>query len=141
SLTADIIVGFPGETEEDFQDTLNLVKTVRYDSAFTFIYSSRTGTPAAKMSGQVPLQVKKDRLQRLMNLQNEISSDINSLLKGQVIEVLVEGFSKTDKSMLNGRTETNKTVLFAGTENLIGKIVKVKITVPQTWVLKGELVI
>ncbi|MDD4047289.1 MAG: tRNA (N6-isopentenyl adenosine(37)-C2)-methylthiotransferase MiaB [Clostridia bacterium] len=141
SLTTDIIVGFPGETDEDFQDTLNLVKTVRYDSAFTFIYSSRTGTPAAKMSGQVPLQVKKERLQLLMNLQNEISLDINSSLNGQVVEVLVEGVSKTDESMLNGRTETNKTVLFAGTENLIGKIVKVKITVPQTWVLKGELVI
>jgi tRNA-2-methylthio-N6-dimethylallyladenosine synthase len=140
SITTDIIVGFPGETEEDFQDTLNLVQELHFDSAFTFIYSPRSGTPAAKMSAQIPLTVKKRRLQKLMQLQNKISLEINQNLKGQAVEVLVEGFSKKDCSILEGRTKTNKTVLFTGSEELIGKFVGVKITVPQTWVLKGEII-
>lgn len=139
SITTDIIVGFPGETEEDFRDTLNLMEEVRFDSAYTFIYSARSGTPAAKMTEQIPLAVKKARLQSLMDLQNEISLEINNTLNGQVFEVLVEGFSKKDKSMLEGRTGTNKIVLFAGSEELIGKFVNVKITTPQTWILKGEI--
>lgn len=140
SITTDIIVGFPGETEEDFQDTLNLVEELRFDSAFTFIYSPRSGTPAAKMTAQVPLAVKKMRLQKLMQLQNKISLAINKQLKGQVVEVLVEGSSKKDYSILEGRTKTNKTVLFAGSQELIGKFVEVKITTPQTWVLKGKII-
>ncbi|MDD4145612.1 MAG: tRNA (N6-isopentenyl adenosine(37)-C2)-methylthiotransferase MiaB [Clostridia bacterium] len=140
SITTDIIVGFPGETEADFQDTLNLVEELHFDAAFTFIYSLRSGTPAAKMIGQIPLAVKKERLQKLMQLQNNISLAINKQLKGQVVEVLVEGPSKKDCSILEGRTETNKSVLFVGYQELIGKFVKVKITVPQTWVLKGEII-
>jgi tRNA-2-methylthio-N6-dimethylallyladenosine synthase len=139
SITTDIIVGFPGETEEDFQDTLSLVEEVRFDSAYTFIYSPRSGTPAAKMPEQISSLVKKIRLQSLMKLQNTISWEINRTFKGQVLEVLVEGFSKKDKSMLEGRTGTNKLVLFAGSEELIGKCVDVKITTPQTWILKGEV--
>lgn len=139
SITTDIIVGFPGETEKDFQDTLNLMEEVRFDSAFTFLYSPRSGTPAAQMSEQIPLAKKKERLQKLMNLQNKISLEINQTLKGQVWEVLVEGLSKKDRTMLEGRTRTNKIVLFAGGEELIGKFAEVKITTAQTWVLKGEL--
>ncbi|MGI6145168.1 MAG: tRNA (N6-isopentenyl adenosine(37)-C2)-methylthiotransferase MiaB [Peptococcia bacterium] len=139
SITTDIIVGFPGETDEDFQDTIELVKELRFDSAFTFIYSARTGTPAAKMKDQIPLAVKKSRLQQLMQVQNEISLAINSQLEGQVVEVLVDGCSKKDQAILEGRTATNKTVLFAGSKELIGKFVDVEITDPQTWVLKGKL--
>ncbi|MBZ4653682.1 MAG: tRNA ((37)-C2)-methylthiotransferase MiaB [Peptococcaceae bacterium] len=140
SITTDIIVGFPGESEEDFEDTLKLVEEVRFDSAFTFIYSPRTGTPAAKMPEQIAESVKKSRLQRLMKLQNRISLEINQQLKGKVMEVLVEGESKTSPEMLTGRTDTNKTVIFPGPLSLTGKLVPVKITVPQTWILKGELV-
>ncbi|NLO75716.1 MAG: tRNA (N6-isopentenyl adenosine(37)-C2)-methylthiotransferase MiaB [Clostridia bacterium] len=139
SITTDIIVGFPGETDEDFQDTIELVKELRFDSAFTFIYSARTGTLAAKMKDQIPLAVKKSRLQQLMQVQNEISLAINSQLEGQVVEVLVDGCSKKDQAILEGRTATNKTVLFAGSKELIGKFVDVEITDPQTWVLKGKL--
>lgn len=139
SLTTDIIVGFPGETEEDFSQTLDLVQRVRYDSAFTFKYSPRTGTPAATMDNQVPEPVKKERLQRLMDVQNKISLDINKSLQGKVLPVLVEGSSKGEANMLTGRTETNKVVLFPGSPELTGKIVNVEITTPQTWILKGEI--
>ncbi len=140
SITTDIIVGFPGESEEDFQDTLSLVEEVCFDSAFTFIYSPRTGTPAAQMPEQIAESVKKSRLQRLMNVQNRISLEINQKLKGKVVEVLVEGESKTSPDMLTGKTDTNKTVIFPGPLSLTGKLVEVRITVPQTWILKGELV-
>jgi tRNA-2-methylthio-N6-dimethylallyladenosine synthase len=139
SITTDIIVGFPGETEEDFLATMELVEVVRFDSAFTFIYSPRSGTPAALMNGQVDLQIKKERLKRLMKLQNRISLEINQKLTGKTVEVLVEGHSKTSHEMLTGRTETNKQVLFKGPPDLRGQFVKVRITSPQTWVLKGEL--
>ncbi len=139
SITTDIIVGFPGETEEDFQDTLNLVEKVRFDSAFTFLYSPRSGTPAARLKEQIPLNIKKERLQRLMDLQNEISLAINQKLEGQVVELLVEGASKKDPQMLEGRTDTNKIVLFPGSIELLGKFREVKITATQTWILKGEL--
>lgn len=139
SITTDIIVGFPGETEKDFEDTLDLVKELRFDSAFTFIYSARSGTPAAKMGNQISLAEKKQRLQKLMQVQNEISLELNTHLKGQVVQVLVDGSSKKDSSILEGRTTTNKSVLFAGPPELIGQFAKVEITLPQTWVLKGKL--
>ncbi|MBO8170923.1 MAG: tRNA (N6-isopentenyl adenosine(37)-C2)-methylthiotransferase MiaB [Bacillaceae bacterium] len=141
SLTTDIIVGFPGETEEQFQETLSLVEEVQYDSAFTFIYSPRHGTPAAKMEDNVSEEEKKDRLQRLMDLQNEISRKKNEALKGQVVEVLVEGESKNNPDVLSGRTRTNKLVNFKGPKSCIGQFVDVKITEPQTWTLKGEAVV
>jgi tRNA-2-methylthio-N6-dimethylallyladenosine synthase len=140
SLTTDIIVGFPGETEEQFQDTLDMVKEVEYDAAFTFIYSPREGTPAAEMEDNVPESVKKERLQRLMELQNEISLHKNLELKGQVVEVLVEGESKNNPEVLSGRTRSNKLVNFIGNHDMIGTLVDVKITHPQTWTLKGEAV-
>lgn len=139
SITTDLIVGFPGETEEDFMFTMDLVEKVRFDSSFTFIYSPRSGTPAALMDTQIELKIKKDRLKRLMDLQNKISLSINESLKGHTVEVLVEGYSKTSKTMLTGRTDTNKTVLFSGLNELTGSFVKVRITNPQTWILKGEL--
>ncbi len=137
-LTTDIIVGFPGETEEQFADTLSLVKEVEFDSAFTFIYSPRPGTPAAKYKDDVPMEEKKQRLERLNELQGEISRRKNEQLRGQVVEVLVEGESKTDADVLSGRTRTNKLVHFKGPKALIGQLISVKITQPQTWTLKGE---
>jgi tRNA-2-methylthio-N6-dimethylallyladenosine synthase len=139
-LSTDIIVGFPGETEEQFEDTMSLVREVRYDSAFTFIYSPREGTPAAAMEDNVPDEVKRDRLKRLNDLMAEISREKNEQLRGQIVELLVEGESKTNPDMLSGRTRTNKLVHFKGPKELAGQFVHVKITEPQTWVLKGELV-
>lgn len=139
SLTTDIIVGFPGETQEDFQDTLDLLKKTRFDMAFTFIYSPRNGTPASKMPDQLSASVKKTRLHQLMALQNQISLEINQALQGQVLTVLVEGVSKTSEHTLTGRTDSNKTVLFRGPRELTGQFAEVKITDPQTWVLKGKL--
>ena len=140
SITTDIIVGFPGETEEDFEDTLDVVERIRFDSAFTFMYSKRKGTPAAKMENQVPDEVKKERLQRLMDLQNRISKEKNMKLKDKIIEVLIEGYD-SKKNLLVGRTRTDKLVYFEGEpKRLSGKLVKVKITTPKTWTLEGVLV-
>lgn len=139
AISTDIIVGFPGETEEDFLETIDLVQKVKFDSAFTFVYSKRTGTPAARMEDPVSLEEKKERLQRLNDALSDISRDINDKLQDTVVEVLVEGPSKTNEAMLSGRTTTNKTVIFAGEPSLIGQIVSVKITEAQTWILKGAL--
>ncbi|HHV61104.1 MAG TPA: tRNA (N6-isopentenyl adenosine(37)-C2)-methylthiotransferase MiaB [Firmicutes bacterium] len=140
SITTDLIVGFPGETEEDFQATLDMIRKVEFDSAFTFIYSPRRGTAAARMPDQVPEDEKRDRIYRLIEVQNEISLRKNEALKGRVVEVLVEGESETNPALLQGRTRTNKLVLFAGDRDaLYGKLVDVRVTEPQTWVLKGEL--
>ena len=132
-------MGFPGETEADFLETIDLVKQVQFDSAFTFIYSRRTGTPAAIMEDPISLEEKKERLQRLNDVLGEIGRHINDGLEDKVVEVLVEGPSKTNTEMLSGRTSTNKTVIFAGDSSLIGRIVKVTITEAQTWILKGAL--
>lgn len=137
-LTTDIIVGFPGETEEQFQDTISLVEEVRYDAAYTFIYSPRHGTPAAGMEDTVSEEEKKLRLKRLMEVVNRIGREKNEELRGQVVEVLVEGESKTNPEVLSGRTRSNKLVNFVGPKDCIGKLVHVKITEPQTWTLKGE---
>ena len=139
AITTDIIVGFPGETEADFLETVDLVRQVKFDSAFTFIYSKRTGTPAARMEDPVSLEEKKERLQRLNDALSHISRGINDKLQDTVVEVLVEGPSKTNDAMLSGRTTTNKTVIFAGDPSLVGKFVNVTITEAQTWVLKGTL--
>ncbi|MGI6148506.1 MAG: tRNA (N6-isopentenyl adenosine(37)-C2)-methylthiotransferase MiaB [Limnochordia bacterium] len=137
SLTTDLIVGFPGETDEDFADTLGLVEAVRFDSAFTFIYSPRKGTPAAKMADQVPEEVKKERIYRLIDLQNQISAEHMQKLQGQELEVLVEDISS---SGLVGRTRSNRQVHFAGESSLIGQLAKVRIVEASTFSLKGELV-
>ncbi len=140
SLTTDLIVGFPGETEEDFEETLRVVREVRYDGAFTFIYSPRKGTPAAGMQDQVPEEVKRERIYRLIELQQGISREKNEEYNGQTVEVLVEGESKTDPEMLTGRTRTNKLVHFAGDPALTGELVRVKIANVHTWSLFGDLV-
>ncbi|WP_408625495.1 tRNA (N6-isopentenyl adenosine(37)-C2)-methylthiotransferase MiaB [Crassaminicella thermophila] len=139
-ITTDIIVGFPGETEEDFKETLDVIQKVQYDSAFTFLYSIREGTPAATYVDQVPENVKHERFNRLLDILNPIIAKKNSLLKGKVVEVLVEGPSKTNKDRLMGRTRTNKLVNFIGPKECIGKLVKVKITEPKTFSLNGEFI-
>ncbi|MDP9728928.1 tRNA (N6-isopentenyl adenosine(37)-C2)-methylthiotransferase MiaB [Alicyclobacillus tolerans] len=140
SLTTDIIVGFPGETEEEFQDTLKLVEEVRFDNAFTFIYSARENTPAATFEDTVTLAEKKARLKRLNDMQYSISREKQEQYVGQELDVLVEGPSKTNPDVLAGRTRKNQLVLFAGTSALVGQHVKVRVTEPQTWLLKGEIV-
>lgn len=139
-LTTDVIVGYPGETEENFNDTLELVREVEFDSAFTFVFSPREGTPAAAMEDLTPETVKKERLYRLIDLQNEISRKRNALLQGQVVEVLVESESRNNPELLFGRTRSNKTVNFPGDKKLIGQLINVKITETRTWSLNGEIV-
>ena len=140
ALTTDLIVGFPGETDDDFRQMLDFLKEIRYDSAYTFIYSKRSGTPAATMENQVDDQLKHERLNHLMAVQNQISAEINEALKGTVQEIMVEGPSKNDDAIWNGRTRTNKLVLFPHNGEEPGDFIHVKITQPQTWVLKGERV-
>ncbi|MDS1030759.1 tRNA (N6-isopentenyl adenosine(37)-C2)-methylthiotransferase MiaB [Bacillota bacterium LX-D] len=139
-ITTDIIVGFPGETEEDFNETLDVIRKARFDQAYTFIYSPRKGTPAADLPNQISSEVKKERFQRLLDLQNEISWEINQQMLGKIENVLVEGTSKTDSSKLSGRTRGNKIVIMEGREDFIGKIVDVEITEAQTWSLLGKIV-
>lgn len=140
SITTDIIVGFPGETEEDFEETLDVVRTVRFDNAFTFLYSPRKGTPAAKMEEQVPRAVKKARFDRLVSLQNKISRELNEEYVGKVVEVLSEGESKKDPERQMGRTRTHKIVVFPSKQDLEGRLVRVKIQRAQTFTLFGEMV-
>ncbi|MCP1305801.1 tRNA (N6-isopentenyl adenosine(37)-C2)-methylthiotransferase MiaB [Paenibacillus tyrfis] len=139
-LTTDIIVGFPGETDEQFEETISLVQEVGYDSAYTFIYSPREGTPAAGMEDNVPYEVKRDRLIRLNDVLNVYAKQSNERLKGQTLEVLVEGESKNNAAVLAGRTRTNKLVHFEGPKELVGRFVQVKITETPTFYIKGELV-
>ena len=138
-ISTDIIVGFPGETEEDFADTVDLVKRVQFDSAFIFMYSKRTGTPAAEMTEQVPDEVKHRRFDYLVELQDSISKTKNQQLIGKVFEILVESPSKKDENRLTGRTRTNKLVHFEGDLSLIGKLVNVKIKEAKAWTLYGEI--
>lgn len=139
ALTTDIIVGFPGETEEQFQETVDLVETVGFDNAFSFIYSKRPGTAAAKFEDQIPPEVQKERLQRLNASLSKWSLYHNKKYEGQTVKVLVEGISENNDNMLSGRTDTAKTVIFQGDASLVGKFVNVEITTAQTWVLKGKL--
>jgi len=140
SFTTDIIVGFPNETDEQFEETLSLYREVEYDSAYTFIYSPREGTPAAKMQDNIPMEVKKERLQRLNALVNEISAKKNLAYQDQIVDVLVEGESKNNPDILAGYTSKNKLVNFKGPKSAIGKIVKVKINQAKTWTLDGEMI-
>lgn len=139
ALTTDIIVGFPGETDEDFMDTIDVIKRVEFDTMYTFLYSKRKGTPAAEREDQVPENVKKERFELLVNVQNQISKRINDKLVGETIEVLVEGISKTNPSIYTGRTRTNKIVNFKGREDLVGELVKVNIDKAFTWSLEGTV--
>jgi tRNA-2-methylthio-N6-dimethylallyladenosine synthase len=139
-LTTDMIVGFPGETEEEFQDTLCLTEEMRYDQQFMFMYSPRRGTVAADtMVNDVPLAAKKDRLHRLITLQETITREVNAAEAGRLHEVLVEGPARKGNGMM-GRTRTDKTVVFPGSESLVGQILNVRITTGLAHTLLGEVV-
>ena len=140
TLTTDIIVGFPNETDEQFEETLSLYKEVGFDMAFTYIYSPRDGTPAAKMEDNISMEVKKQRLQQLNTLVNDLSADALRPYKGKIVEVLVEGESKRNPDVLAGYTEKNKLVNFRAPQSVIGKIVKVKIIEAKSWSLDGEFI-
>jgi tRNA-2-methylthio-N6-dimethylallyladenosine synthase len=140
SLTTDIIVGYPNETDEQFEETLSLYREVGYETAYTFIYSPREGTPAAGMEDNVPMEVKKERLQRLNSLVNEFSANAMKKYQDQIVDVLVEGESKNNPEVLAGYTSKSKLVNFKGPKSAIGKIVKVKITDTKTWSLNGDMV-
>ncbi|MDO4482481.1 MAG: tRNA (N6-isopentenyl adenosine(37)-C2)-methylthiotransferase MiaB [Bacillota bacterium] len=140
AVTTDIIVGFPGETEEDFQETLSLLEEVKYDSAFTFLYSVRKGTPAEKFENQIPEEIKHERFNRMREILDGGMADNNKKYEGRTVKVLVEGSSKTNIKTLTGRTESMKIVNFAGSRDLIGKIVDVKIIEGKTYSLVGEVI-
>ena len=139
SLTTDIIVGFPGETEADFLETLDVVEQVRYDSAFTFIYSKRTGTPAATMEGQISEEVVKDRFDRLLKKVQAISAEVVSVHTGTTQEVLVESIDTHDSTLVTGRLSNNILVHFPGTSELIGSIVSVTLTECKGFYYMGEV--
>ncbi len=139
SLTTDIIVGFPGETEEDFQETLDVVEKVRYDSAYTFIYSKRNGTPAASMEDQVPEDVIKDRFDRLLEKVQTIASQVCARHEGQVMDVLVEQINHQDKHLVTGRLSNNTVVHFPGDASMIGKLVPVLLKECKGFYYIGEL--
>lgn len=140
AVTTDIIVGFPGETEEQFQKTLDMVEYCKFDNAFTFIYSQRIGTPAARMQDDVLPEVKKERFNRLVEKVNTYALARNKEYLGKTIKVLVEGKSKKNENILSGYSDTWKIVNFKGNKNLIGKIVDVRITNVKTFTLEGEAV-
>lgn len=137
-FSTDIIVGFPGETDEDFEDTLDVVRKLKYEQIFMFIYSRRVGTPADKMENQVDENIAHVRFDKLKKLYEELVQERNKEYIGTVQNVLVEGKSKTNENMLTGRSEFNKVVVFEGKNELIGKMVKIKIISEHMWYLKGE---
>ncbi len=140
TITSDIIVGFPRETEEDFECTLNALKRARFDMIFSFIYSPRKGTPAAEMEGQIPESTKKERFERLLCTQNEISLESNKPLVGRVMRVLCDGRSKNNESVFSGRTEGGKIVFFDGEDLLTGKYVNIEIERADTFALYGKII-
>jgi len=140
SITSDIIVGFPGETEEDFEATMEMLRRVHYDMIFSFIYSPRTGTPAATMPNPVPHEVSTERFERMLKLQNGISDERLSRFVGRKMRVLVEGVSKTDSGMLTGRADPVRPIHFAGDSALIGNFVDVDITGTSAFSIEAKLI-
>ena len=139
-FSTDIIVGFPGETEEDFEDTLDVVQKVNFEQVFMFIYSRRVGTVADKMENQIPEEIKHKRFDRLKELVENQMKVQNENYVGKDVQILVEGKSKNNDKMLTGRTESNKVVNFEGTDDLVGKIINVKIISEHQWYLKGSII-
>ncbi len=140
TLSTDIIVGFPGETEEDFEDTLDVVSKVNFEQVYMFIYSRRVGTPGDKMENQIPEDIKHKRFDRLKQLVESQISERNKEYVGTVQKILVEGRSKTNDNMLTGRSDSNKVVILEGCDELVGKMVEIKIVSEHMWYLKGEIV-
>ena len=138
-FTTDIIVGFPGETEEDFEDTLDVVRKVKFEQIFMFIYSRRVGTPADKMENQVPEEVKHERYERLKKLYEEQFAERNQEYIGKTFRILVEGKSKTNEKMLTGSTYSNRILVFEGSEDLIGQIVPIEVEEDHMWYLQGKV--
>jgi tRNA-2-methylthio-N6-dimethylallyladenosine synthase len=139
SLSSDFIVGFPGETDDDFSFTLDAMRAVEYDQIFSFVYSPRPYTPAAEIKDDIPLEVKKERLQELQNLQREIQLQKNKNDVGKKLSVLVDGYSKKDKNKLSGRSVSNKIVNFDGTSDWMNKIVELEIIDVSQNSLKGRI--
>ncbi|MCQ2433026.1 MAG: tRNA (N6-isopentenyl adenosine(37)-C2)-methylthiotransferase MiaB, partial [Clostridia bacterium] len=140
TISSDIIVGFPTETEEEFEETLRAVRMAKYDQAFTFIYSPRTGTPAAVMEGQIPEKVKQDRMKRLLDTQNEIMLEKNKTLIGRTFTVLCEGVSKYNDNMYTGRTEGGKLIHFPADRDYTGEHLTLRVTDAETFSLTGEII-
>ena len=139
ALTTDIIVGFPGETDEDFEETLDVLRKVRFDGIFSFIFSPRKGTPASEMEDPFTHEQKQAHFEKLLAVQNEITAEKTAACVGQTFPVLVEGRSKENENLLTGHTDTFKLVHFEGGEELIGEIVNIKITSAKTWYMVGEI--
>jgi tRNA-2-methylthio-N6-dimethylallyladenosine synthase len=139
-LTSDLIVGFPGETEEDFQESVSALSEIRFDLVHTAAYSERAGTPAAAMPGALPQETRMERLNRVNELQNHIALSINRTLVGRRFRILVDGSAPRGEGLLQGRTPTDKVVLFQGTEDLLGRFVSVEIDSAESWCLKGTLI-
>ena len=139
-LTTDLIVGFPGETEKDFADSMSLLREIRFDLVHSAAYSERDGTPAAKMEGALPVEVRLERLNRFNALQDSITLEINEALTGETFEILADDFAPKGDGLLQGRTPSDKVVIFEGDESLLGQFVKVRITSAEAWCLHGELV-
>jgi tRNA-2-methylthio-N6-dimethylallyladenosine synthase len=137
ALTTDLIVGFPGETEDDFEETLSAVEEVGFDGAFTFVFSPRRGTEAATMPEQVPEEVKRDRIERLIDVVQRVAHERNSRRVGGVEEVLVEGPSRTDPTLLRGRTRRNTTVNFSGAASP-GELARVRVEAATSTTLRGS---
>ena len=138
-FSTDIIVGFPGETEEDFENTLDVVRKMNYEQIFMFIYSRRVGTVADKMENQIPEEIKHKRFERLKKLYDDNVSKNNEKFIGKVEKILVDGESKNNENMFTGRNDANKVIIFEGRKDLIGKMINVKITEEHKWYLKGEV--
>lgn len=138
-FSTDLIVGFPGETEKDFEDTLDVVEKVHFEQVFMFIYSRRVGTPGDRMKNQIPEEVKHKRFDRLKELVESQIKENNDKYIGTIQRVLVEGVSKTNKEMLTARTDTNKVVVFEGNKDLIGNMIDLKIVSEHMWYLKGKI--
>ena len=140
TLSTDIIVGFPGETDEEFEDTLDVVEKVKFEQVYMFIYSRRVGTPGDKMENQVPDEIKHKRFNRLKELVESQIEENNQKYLGTIQKVLVEGESKNNKELLTGRTDSNKVVIFEGDKSLIGQMIDLKIVSEHMWYLKGNII-
>ena len=139
SLTTDVMLGFPGETDEDFEETLDLMKTVRYENAFMYYYNPREGTPAAKMRDQIPLEVKKARLQKIIDMQLKITAEEMQKRVGSTVKALVESVSRDDEAELLAKTERDERVAFKAEKSLIGKFVRLRLTELSGQTFKGAL--